>query len=48
MLDEHNLTLHEANEAKAGVHRLSLTRRQRFRLRLYLGFAKVLRWCRLI
>jgi hypothetical protein len=47
MSDEDPLTLHQA-EADVADPRLTPTRRQPFKLRVFLGFAKLLRWCRLI
>jgi hypothetical protein len=42
--------LRQADQARTDVghSHLLLTRGQRLKLRLFLGFAKVLRWCRLI
>jgi hypothetical protein len=44
------LKLWQADQARTdlGHSHLLLTRGQRLKLRLFLGFAKVLRWCRLI
>jgi hypothetical protein len=50
MSDKNILTLRQADQARTDVghSHLLLTRGQRLKLRLFLGFAKVLRWCRLI
>jgi len=48
MPDEHNLTLPQSDQARTAVSHSLLARGQRFKLRLFLGFAKVLRWCLLI
>jgi hypothetical protein len=50
MPDENILTLRRADQTRTDVghSHLLLTRGQRLKLRLFLGFAKVLRWCRLI
>ena len=50
MTDQNVLTLQQADQARTDVghSHLLLTRGQRLKLRLFLGFAKVLRWCRLI
>ena len=47
MSDQNILKLRQADQARTDSH-LLLTRGQRLKLRLFLGFAKVLRWCRLI
>jgi len=51
MLDERQLLLlREANQAYSdfGDRYLTLTRGQRFKLRMFLGFATLLRWCQLV
>jgi hypothetical protein len=49
MPDQNILALYEADQARTDVghSHLLLTRGQRLKLRLFLGFATVLRWCRL-
>jgi len=50
MPEERTLILHEADQARSDFadQRLTLTRRQRFKLKMFLCFGKLLRWCRLV
>jgi hypothetical protein len=47
---ERALTLREADRARTDLadQRLTLSKGQRFKLRIFLAFAKLLRWCRLV
>jgi hypothetical protein len=50
MPEGRQFSLQEANQRRDDFadQRLTLTKGQRFKLRVFLGFAKLLRWCRLV
>jgi hypothetical protein len=50
MPERHQLSLQEADQRRGDFadQRLTLTKGQRLKLRVFLAFAKLLRWCRLV
>jgi hypothetical protein len=50
MSERHQFPLQGADQCRGDFagQRLTLTKGQRFKLRVFLAFAKLLRWCRLV